>query len=92
MRKKTTMTKKEAQEYMAERQTRRLPGYKRIMTQRALDEFVAAREALKKHTEKKKPRKSIIAIAEEVNNHAVHYGVYAVSLAEEILRLDRIKK
>jgi hypothetical protein len=134
MRRKLTMTREEALEYMRERQVRRMPGYSRIKAMAELDKLVAAREALKspkpkkkslpkkrvkvkkeicrhgrdtwaddcnlcdmfgsdkwlKNSTDKKPRKSLIAIAETVKNHSLQYGIYATSLAEEILRLNKV--
>ena len=39
---------------------------------------------------RKAPRKSVVAIARFVDEHAGAYGPYAVSLAEEILRLEKV--
>lgn len=133
MRRKLTMTREDALEYMRERQNKRMPGYSRLIAMRELDKLVAAREALKspepkrkslpkkkikvkkeicrhgrntwaddcnmcemfgsdaaiKSCEDKRPRKQIIAIAETVNSHALQYGVYAASMAEELLRLRK---
>jgi hypothetical protein len=47
------MTRKEAEQHMAELQTRRQPGYRRVMASVALDKLLAARRALKRKRRKR---------------------------------------